>query len=554
MWAAPICFTSVSGDAARFRRALRPTQTMDSMTTLSIRRVGARASALLLTLILSVGVALGVAAPASADETSGTISGTIVGQGDPAVPLTGGAQVTAYPVDSTFASGFASATGGAFTLSGLPAGGYRLAVRQWMTSGWADVPTIAGWSPTLEELATLPIVEVGSGSTTTTEVVLPRLASISGTVTSGVDGSAVAGASVSVRNETSGRGGFATTDLEGAYVINGLAAGSYRLSVTAGGGFVPFEAAEPVLVSAGASMTGVDAVITRGATISGVVTSSDGSSVTGSSVSVHRADRSIVNTTGVAADGTYTIDALPAGEYRLAFGALKDTPGEFIEEWYADAADFDAATVITVGAGGTLVGFDAEIVPFADAIVPGTVTIIGNATPGETLAVDNGTWIPAVQSARYEWLRDGEPIGGMNWQQYTVTEADLGTRISVRMTGSAFGVRSAATTSEPTKVVKARMTTGVPIIVGAPQVGGVLSVQTGEWTPDPVRFSYQWLRWGMPIEGATSRKYIPTEQDAGTYLSVRVTGYKPGWGATSVVSAWTGPVQALPIFEPVSQG
>jgi Carboxypeptidase regulatory-like domain len=523
------------------------------MTTHLLSRARARAITLLLALSLSAGVALGGAVPASA-ETSGTISGTIVGQGDPVVPLTGGAQVTAYRVDSTFSSGFASATAGAFTLSGLTAGQYRLAVRQSMPTAWANVPTIAGWTPTLAELATLPIVQVAAGSTTTTEVVLPRLASIAGTVTSGVDGSAVAGASVLVSSTTSQRVGSATTDAAGAYTIEGLAAGTYRLSVSAGGGFVYFEAGELVVVSDGAAVTGVDAVLSRGATISGVVTSSDGSSVVGVPVSIHRADRTIVNLTGVAADGSYTIDALPAGEYRLAFGAFKDAPGEFIEEWYSDAADFDSATVITIGDGETLVGFDAEIAPFADAIVPGTVTIVGNATPGETLTVDNGNWTPALVSTRYEWLRDGQPIEGNFWQQYMVTEADLGARISVRVTGSAFGVRSATTTSEPTKVVKERMTPGVPTIVGAPQVGGLLTVETGDWTPDPVRFSYQWLRWGMPIEGATDRKYTPTEQDARTYLSVRVTGYKPGWGSTSVVSAWSGPVQTLPIFAPTSQG
>lgn len=523
----------------------------DSLTTHLIPRARSRAITLLLALGLSAGIAFAGGVPASADETNGTISGTVVGQGDPAVPMTG-VHVTAYPLGSTAGIGSLPTTAGAFTLSNLPAGEYRLAVRLWMTTAWSNVPIIAGFTPTLEELATLPIVQVTAGSTTITEIVLPLKGSVVGTVTSAVDGTAVAGASVSVRS-TSGRGGgFATTDAAGAYVIEGLDAGAYQLTVSASGGFVYYEAAELVVVGTGAAE--VDVVMSRGATISGVVTSSDGSTVAGSSVTIHRADRGTVNATAVAADGTYTIDALPAGEYRLAFGAMKDAPGEFIEEWYSDAVDFDSATVITIGDGETLVGFDAEIAPFAETIVPGTVTIVGNAAPGETLTVDNGTWTPAVVSTRHEWLRDGQPIEGTFWNQYTVTEADLGTRISVRVTGSAFGVRSATTTSEPSKVVKERMTPGVPTIVGAPQVGGLLTAEAGDWTPDPVRFSYQWLRWGMPIEGATSRKYIPTEQDAGTYLSVRVTGHKPGWGATSVVSAWTGPVQAVPIFVPTAQG
>ncbi len=503
---------------------------------------------------MSCGVAFGVAVPASADETSGMITGTIVGQGDPVVLLTGDAQVTAYPVDSTFASAFTSATGGSFTLSNLPAGEYRLMVRQWTSTAWENVPVTAGWGPTLDELATLPIVQVATGDTTTVEIVLPRRASISGTVTSGVDGSAIAGASVSMGSPTSGGNGFATTDASGRYLIEGLKAGSYNLSVFADGGYVPLQLDEPIVVPAGAVLTGVDFVLTPGATISGVVTSSDGSSVAGSPVSVHRSDRSIVEVAAVAADGTYTIDALPPGEYRLGFGMLKDSPGDFVEEWYSDAADFASAAVITVGQGATLVGFDAEIAPFADAIIPGTVAIVGNPTPGETLTVDNGTWTPAVVTTRYEWLRNGEPIEGQYWHRYIVSEADLGARISVRATGYAFGVRSATTTSERTKIVKRGMAAGVPTVVGTPEVGASLSVKPGEWTPDPVRFSYQWLRWGMPIEGATSRKYVPVDQDAGTYLSVRVTAHKPGWGPTSAVSAWAGPVQTVPISEPESQG
>lgn len=521
------------------------------MKTSPLRRAAARLTALLLSLGLAAGVGLVTAAPASAVETTGTIAGTIVGQGDPVVPLTGPAQVTAYPVGSTSSSGIAGVIAGAFTLAGLEEGEYRIAVRQFGSSAWANVPTVAGFFPTLEDLATLPIVQVAAGSTTTTEIVLPRLGSIAGTVTSAVDGSPVVGASVSVSSTTDGRGGFATTDASGAYVVERLAPGTYSVTASAEGGLVYLSGGGTFVLSNGAAVTGVDVVLGPGATISGVLRLDDGSPAAGVLVSIHSPNGFTVNLTGSAADGSYEFRALPAGDYRLAFGAFNDTPGEtngdFVEEWYSDAADFDSAAVITIGNGAVLTGYDAEVALLAEVIVPGAVSIIGNATPGETLTVDYGTWTPQLQSRRNEWLRDGILIDGAQYGWYTVTEADLGSRISLRVTGSGSGVRSATALSEPTDIVQQRMTTATPTIVGTVEVGRRIAVQPGVWTPDRVKFSYQWFRWGTPISGATSRSYTLTDQDAGKSLTVRVTGSKVGWGPTSVESVWTGPVPPVPV-------
>ncbi|WP_182376523.1 M4 family metallopeptidase [Nocardioides sp. WS12] len=56
-----------------------------------------------------------------------------------------------------------------------------------------------------------------------------------------------------------------------------------------------------------------------------------------------------------------------------------------------------------------------------------------------------------------------------------------------------------------------------------PIVGGRLTATPGQWdVPDAV-VSYQWLRNGVPISGATSRIYTLTAADRGRYMSVRRT-------------------------------
>jgi hypothetical protein len=61
------------------------------------------------------------------------------------------------------------------------------------------------------------------------------------------------------------------------------------------------------------------------------------------------------------------------------------------------------------------------------------------------------------------------------------------------------------------------------------------------WYDEPDAVTYQWLRDGKPIPGATGETYTPSAPaDSGHIISVRLTASRPGLGATTVESdgAW----------------
>lgn len=82
---------------------------------------------------------------------------------------------------------------------------------------------------------------------------------------------------------------------------------------------------------------------------------------------------------------------------------------------------------------------------------------IANSSPtvGDTLTVSMPAWAP-VAAFTYQWLRDGQPIGGAASASYTVTDADAGHRISVTVAGTAPGHVPESRTSAPTQAVVAR--------------------------------------------------------------------------------------------------
>jgi putative cell wall-binding protein/peptidoglycan/xylan/chitin deacetylase (PgdA/CDA1 family) len=83
---------------------------------------------------------------------------------------------------------------------------------------------------------------------------------------------------------------------------------------------------------------------------------------------------------------------------------------------------------------------------------------------------------------------------------------------------------------------------GAVTITGTAQVGQVLTANPGTWTPAPTTFTYQWLRNGAAITGATNSTYTLTTADQSARITVRVTGTLGTSTATST-SAPTAVVQ-----------
>jgi hypothetical protein len=136
----------------------------------------------------------------------------------------------------------------------------------------------------------------------------------------------------------------------------------------------------------------------------------------------------------------------------------------------------------------------------------------------------------------YQWLRNGSIISGATGTSFLLLAGDVGKDISVQVTGSKIGSSSATRTSFPIFVTVATLTlTPVPTINGTVQIGNTLTANAGVWDSG-VSLSYQWIRNGSFISGATGSSYNLTSDDGGKKISVQVTGSKIGWNSVTKTS------------------
>ncbi len=160
----------------------------------------------------------------------------------------------------------------------------------------------------------------------------------------------------------------------------------------------------------------------------------------------------------------------------------------------------------------------------------GQPAITGLAKEYETLTTDTSGISDAdgVTNFTYEWLRGSSAIAGATGSTYVVTSSDIGSTISVKVTytdnqGSVEGPLTSSATSVVINTNDAPV--GLPTISGLAKEYETLTANTsGISDADGVgTFSYQWLRGGSAISGATSSTYVVTSTDIGTVLSLQVT-------------------------------
>ncbi len=79
-------------------------------------------------------------------------------------------------------------------------------------------------------------------------------------------------------------------------------------------------------------------------------------------------------------------------------------------------------------------------------------------------------------------------------------------------------------------------------VSGNPTVGKKLTAHHGSWDAKGVRYSYQWLRDGAAVQGATKQTYSLGSSDAGHRLQVQVTATAKGYQDGSATSKPTAKV------------
>lgn len=186
-------------------------------------------------------------------------------------------------------------------------------------------------------------------------------------------------------------------------------------------------------------------------------------------------------------------------------------------------------------------------------ITPGTPTIEGAAQMmvGDSLTADPGEWAPTGVTLSYQWFRGDQAVPAATKTSYTVSKADLGQRLLVKVTGKKSGYPSVTASSEPTDeaVPRAIRNTAAPTITGEVRTGEWLTADPGTWGPEGVGLTYQWFRGDQPVSTGTTTRYKVTEADLGQQLTFTVTARKSSFATVKASSERTEKAKASPTLK-----
>ncbi|WP_062305978.1 excalibur calcium-binding domain-containing protein [Demequina subtropica] len=205
----------------------------------------------------------------------------------------------------------------------------------------------------------------------------------------------------------------------------------------------------------------------------------------------------------------YTLTKADAGHTIKVVAHASDTYGR----WWPKDLTSNAVTVNSK-------------LPFTFAPEPVLPT---KALVGTTLRADNfngGVWTPKPTSFSYQWYRDGKAISGATRVSYTVTSADAGHKLSVRVTARRSGYIATHVWSGDANAGR-KLTTAAPRISGTAAVRSTVKATTGTWGPGTVSLVKRWYVNGKLVH--TGASYTPSPRDAFKSLQLKVTGSKTGY-------------------------
>ena len=169
--------------------------------------------------------------------------------------------------------------------------------------------------------------------------------------------------------------------------MGGLAAGTDRLEFYDPSGVYPSEyydnvsmadwdSADSVVVTAGATTSGVDTTLTPGGHITGTVTDSHHVGIADFEVMVLDPDSSYTGVAWTDSAGKYDLGGLATGTYRVEFN---DSTNSALTQYFNDEPTIGQADAVAVTAGATTANIDATLA--GEATVSGTITDATNGNP-----------------------------------------------------------------------------------------------------------------------------------------------------------------------------
>ena len=208
---------------------------------------------------------------------------------------------------------------------------------------------------------------------------------------------------------------------------------------------------------------------------------------------------------------------------------------------------------ITKSSGRWPTGF----IHIVDKAIASTAAPVVSGKPqvGVALKATNGSWSGGPTGYAYQWLADGAAISGATAATFTPAAAQVGKRISVRVTASKKGATSAARVSAATAAV-AKGTfaqRAAPVVTGALLLDDVITATAGVWTPTPSTSVWRWFADGVRIPDNTTNKLPLTPALVGKRISVKVVAKQAGY-ANMVSPGYTIGQVLAGVIEPTKAG
>ena len=422
---------------------------------------------------------------------------------------------------------------GEYAITKLPSGTYRIGYE---SNPFADGKIVPEF---YEDVTTLDAAQVftvtGNQSIGGIDANVEVAEKLTTTPTPKISGKAVVGSTLTAKAGTWGPTGVT---LAYEWFVGGESAGTgatYTLAPADAGKYV-YVLVEGSLEGYGSTLRQSTALLTAKGTITAVTPKITGTAKVGSTLTA-------VTGTWKPAATAFTYTWLRDGK------AITDATSATYTLVAADKGKKISLKVTGATAGYTSkssTSASSKPVAAGTLVAPAIPSITGTVRVAETLTAVTEAWAPEGTTLSYQWNADKKAITGATSSTLVVPGTVAGKKLTVTVTGKKSGYTTLSKTSVATvAVAKADLVVGsAPTIAGEAAYPATLTASAEGWE-STTKLSYQWLRDGSKISGATKATYAVARADRGHTVTVTLTATRTGYNTLTATTEDSRAISAI---------